>query len=320
MNRLLLQFIASLLSAALVSTAHADTHYFHKKFAGRIDGRLAFTMDLKEVDGKLSGYYRYTGKQRYLSLQGKIDASGVFTMEEVGPEGQRTGTFNVTVIRDQMNGVWTSPNGDRRLRVDAHQTSEITIGSKRDILTNAIGTYKLAKVSGSGGINTMWDTVIRNGRWKSDISNIGSGRREESDVPLTPDDRWQLNNMTVTVDRSLTTQLSLAGKVLLTIPYRDSGMQYEITRQHDSVTDADLKNLPSSSIVQNETLYLLASDKADSIPTISGRYLHNDEYDNAGIVTVSYSIVDKTFDIYLKANTCCGGTILSFSQMVNGDR
>jgi hypothetical protein len=311
MFRLALQLAALLLSWTTATTALADPQYFHKTFAGRIGGRYAFTMDLKNVDGRLTGSYRYAGKRNDIYLSGKIDPSGTFTMDEIGSAGQHTGTFTGKVASDTLDGTWASARGDRRLPVDAHQTSEIIIGPKREILTQAIGTYALDSVSGSGGANGMWDSWRDKGRWKSNVSAIEMARREFSDVSLTHEDLHRLNSMTVTVDTSLATRLSVDGKVLLSIPYRDAGMQYEISQPHNSVVEDDLKTLSPATTVHDEHLYLLARDAIDFVPAMSGNFLPDDGVD---VVTVSYAVVDKTFDVYLRDGNCCGGTVFTFRR------
>lgn len=305
------QVAALLLFWMTATTALADTQYFHKTFAGRIDGRYAFTMDLKNVDGMLTGSYRYAGKRNDIYLSGKIDSSGSFTMDENGSSGQRTGTFTGKVASGTLDGSWTPARGDRHLPVDAHQTSEIIIGSKREILTQAIGTYALDGVSGSGGANGMWDSWRNKGQWESNVSSIEMARREFSDVSLTREDLRRLNSMTVTVDTSLATRLSVDGKVLLSIPYRDTGMQYEISQSHDSVVEDDLKTLSPATTVHDEHLYLLVRDAIDFVPAMSGNYLPNDD---VNIVTVSYAVVGKTFDVYLRDGNCCGGTMFTFRR------
>ncbi|MEK2604868.1 DUF4847 domain-containing protein [Burkholderia arboris] len=306
MLRPALQLAAVLLSLMTATTALADGQYFHKRFAGRIDGRHAFTMDLKNVDGRLTGSYRYAGKRIDLSLSGNIDAAGAFTMDETGSDGQRTGTFTGKVVDDTLDGTWASARGDRHLPVDAHQTSEIVIGSKREILTQAIGTYVLDSISGFGGANGMWDSWRDKGRWKSNISAIAMARREFSDVNLTREDLHRLDSMTVTVDRALATHLSVDGKVLLSIPYRDAGMQYELGRPHD-----DTAALSPATTVHDEHLYLLARDEIDFVPAMSGRFLPNDHLD---VATISYAVVDKTFDVSLQDSNCCSGTVFTFRR------
>ncbi|MBP0590759.1 hypothetical protein J8I87_13750 [Paraburkholderia sp. LEh10] len=311
MFRPVLQLIALLLSCVTAATAQADSRYFHKMFAGRIGDHYAFTMNLKNVDGSLTGSYRYAGKHSDIYLSGKIDPSGTFTMDEIGSTGQHTGTFTGKVANDTLNGAWASARGDRRLSVDAHQTSEILLGSKREILTQAIGTYALDGISGAAGANGMSDSWRENGRWKSNVSAISMGRREFSNVNLTREDLHRLNSMTVIVDASLTTHLSVDGKVLLSIPYRDASMQYEISQPHDSVIEDELKTMSPATTVHDEHLYLLASDAIDLVTAMSGSYLLDDNLD---IVTVSYAIVDKTFEINLLNGNCCGGTVFTFRR------
>jgi len=231
------QLVALLLSYMLASTALADTQYSHKTLDGHIDGRYGFKMDLKNVDDRLSGSYRYVGKREDISLSGNIDASGTFTMDESGNVGQRTGSFTGNVAGDALVGTWTSARGDRRFAITAHQTSEVIIGSKREILTQAVGTYALNRVSGEGGANAMWDSWRDRGGWESNVSSIDQAQREASDVTLTREDLRRLNSMNVTVDTTLTTRLTVDGKVLLSVPYREAGMQYEIALSHDSVVE-----------------------------------------------------------------------------------
>ncbi|KAG8150669.1 hypothetical protein [Burkholderia catarinensis] len=311
MFRSTLQFASLLLFLMRATTALADPRYFHKTFAGRIGDRYAFTMDIKNVDGRLTGRYRYAGKSKDIYLNGKIDPAGTFAMDEIGSAGQRTGTFTGKVAGDTLDGTWASASGDRRLPVDAHQTSEIIIGSKREILTQAIGTYALDGVSGSGGANAMWDSWREKGRWKSNVSAIESARREFSDAGLTREDQRRLDSMAIVVDASLTTRLRVDGKVLLSIPYREAGMQYEIDHPHDSVVEGDLKTLSPTTTVHDERLYLLARDVINFVPAMSGNFMHDDGVD---IVTVSYAVVDKTFEVFLQNGNCCGGTVFTFRR------
>jgi hypothetical protein len=298
------------LSGVISSATLADSQYFHKKLTGSFDGRYAFTMDLKDVDGSLTGSYRYAGKRNDIYLNGKIDPSGNFTIDETGVKGQRTGTFTGKLDGDTLKGTWASAQGHRRFPFEAHQISEVVIGSKHEILTRAIGTYTLDHISGWGGANGMWETWRDGGVWSSNQSSIYMARREFSDVSLTKADLHRLNTLTVKVDRALTTRLSVDGKVLLTIPY-GAGMQYEMTQDHDSTVGDELKMLSPSTTVHDERLYLLARDAIDFVPAMSGSFLPNDSLD---IATMSYSVVDKTFDVDLQDGKCCGGTIFTFRR------
>lgn len=298
--------------AAFSAIAHADTQYFHKTLEGRIGGRYAFTMDLKNVDGTLSGDYHYAGRKDTLYLSGRIDAAGNVTLDETPSSGKRTGTFTGKLNGGTFDGTWASADGARQLPVDARQTAEIVIGSKRELLTQAVGTYPLDTVSGSGGANSMWDTWRVKGRWTSNVSGIENARRAFSTVKLTGADRRRLDSMTITVDAALTTRLNVDGKTVLSIPYRDAGMQYEIGKPHDGTAADDLKNLSPTTTVHDEHLYLLASDRPDWLSALSGSFNAYD--DDVALATVNYDVIRKTFQVFLRDNLCCGGTAFTFAR------
>ncbi|WP_414444498.1 hypothetical protein [Burkholderia sp. 22PA0106] len=305
--------LAALLASATFSVmAHADTQYFHKTLAGHIGGRYAFTMDLKNVDGTLTGNYHYAGKQNKLYLNGKIDAAGNLTLDETPSSGKRSGTFTGKLNGGTFDGTWTSADGARRLPVNAHQTAETVIGSKRELLTQAVGTYALDTVSGSGGANSMWDTWRVKGGWTSNVSGIENARREFSTVKLTAADRKRLDSMTITVDAALTTRLNVDGKTVLTIPYRDAGMQYDIGKPHGGTAADDLKGLSPTATVHDEHLYLLASDRPDWLPALSGSF--NAYGDDVALATVNYDVIGKTFQVFLRDSLCCGGTGFTFAR------
>ncbi|EPL14463.1 hypothetical protein CF161_08421 [Pseudomonas sp. CF161] len=322
MLRPALQIVAVFVSWVTATAALADPQYFHKTLSGRIGDRHGFTMNLKNVDGRLTGSYRPAGKRNDLYLSGEIDPSGALTMNAFGSAGQRTGTFTGKLVSDTLDGNWASADGDRPLPVYAHQTSEIIMGSKREMLTQAIGTYVLDSVSGAGCPSGVWQSWRDKGRWKSNFSVVEDGHVEVSDVSLTREDLHRLNSMTVTLDTSLATRLSVEGKVLLSIPYRDAGMQYEISQPHhagieyqisqppNSVMEDHLKSLSPATSVYNEHLYLLARDAIDFAPAMAGNYLSNE----VGVVTVSYAVVGKTFDVYLRDDNGCSGSVFSFRR------
>ncbi|MEK6347671.1 MAG: hypothetical protein V4764_09345 [Burkholderia sp.] len=303
---------ALLASAALSTAAHADTQYFHKTLAGQIGGRYAFTMDLKNVDGTLSGNYHYAGKQNNLYLSGKIDTAGNLTLDETPASGKRSGTFTGKLSGGTFDGSWTSADGKRQLPVNAHQTAETVIGSKRELLTQAIGTWRLDTVSGSGGANSMWDTWRAKGQWTSNASGIENAQRAFTTIKLTPADRRRLDSMTITVDAALATHLNVDGKTVLSIPYRDAGMQYEIAKPHDGTAADDLKALSPTTIVHDEHLYLLATDHPAWLPALAGSF--NAYTDDVALATVDYDVVGKTFQVFLRDNLCCGGTGFTFAR------
>lgn len=70
-------------------------------------------------------------------------------------------------------------------------------------------------------------------------------------------------------------------------------------------------NALSRGRAKHEHLYLLARDAIDFVPAMSGNYLPDDGVD---VVTVSYAVVGKTFDVDLRDGNCCGGTIFTFRR------
>jgi hypothetical protein len=306
-----------LIGSASVAEAQATTAntnagginiaYFHKFYSGKIGDKYAFTMDLKNLNGTLSGKYRYVGKQSDVYLTGKIDPSGSFKMDETNGS-KRSGTFTGQITGKEIDGVWQSADGARKFHFGASQTSEILIGSKKEIMTHAIGNYSLDTISGFGGANGMWDTWKEKGKWKSNTSGIVNAMREVDMVALTPADARLLDSLAVTVDANLTTRFMAGGKTLLTIPYLDAGMQLKLAQEHSSVVEDELKELSPSTTVHDEQLYLLVQDGVDYSKEISGHF----EAAVGDIVTVSYSVVDGTFDVGFKEGECCGNTEFTF--------
>jgi hypothetical protein len=305
-------FAALLLSlatgAALAAAAPAAPAYFHKYYAGKVD-KYAFRMELKCLNGVLTGNYTYAGKQLPIYLNGKIGASGNFTMEEVGAYGGKsTGSFSGTVAGSRISGTWRSADGKKALPFEADQTSEIVIGSKKDILSAAVGDYGLESIQGNGGANTLWETWKRDGRWESNISSNSGGTREGSMIKLTRADIRVLDSMTIRVRPDLATQFLVNGKVVLDIPYRDSGVQYNM-KPPENPGDWDIRGkLGPTTTVLDETLYLLAQDKVDYSAQLAGNF--NASVD--GSLVIGYSIVDGSFELAFKDEQCCGGSTFRF--------
>lgn len=283
--------------------------YFHKFYAGKIADKHAFTMDLKNLNGVLTGTYRYAGKSVDIYLHGKIDPSGSFTMDELYAF-KNTGVFKGVATEKEISGVWQSADGSKKWPFVADQTSEIKIGSKKEMLTKAIGDYSLESISGSGGANGMWDTWKAKGKWRSNVSGISNGMRRGNMIKLTLADIHLLDTMTIKVDADLTTRFLAGGKTILTIPYRDAGMQFEIKNAHNGVIEDDLKKLSSSTTVWDEQLYLLARDDIDYSDVISGNF----EATVSDIVIVNYSVVKGTFDVSFVVGQCCGGSTFTFTR------
>jgi hypothetical protein len=182
-------------------------------------------------------------------------------------------------------------------------------GAPQGLLTKAVGEYSLDSISGSGGANGMWDTWKTRQKWRSNVSGISNGMRQAETVKLSPVDIRLLNSMRIKVDPDLTMRFLARGKTIVTIPYRDNGMQFDIKNASNRDVD-ELKKLSSSTTVLDEQLFLLAQDEVDYSAVISG---HFDATVN-DIVIVSYSTVADTFNVSFVLGQCCGNSIFTFTR------
>lgn len=296
--------------AASTSTTTASPSTFHKTFSGKIAGKYPFTMDLKSNGGVLTGKYRYVGKQLDLMLQGKIDPSGTFTLEERNLSAVKTGTFSGALAGKTISGVWQSADGAKSLPFLAEQSSEIVIGNKKALLTKAVGSFGLEQIEGSGGANGMWETWKQAGRWQSSTSGISAGRRQATKIALTPADIRLLDSMAVKVDADLSTRLVADGKTVLALPYREQGMQFDIKNAPGAVLEDGQNKLGPGTTVLDGTLYLLARDGVDFTGTLSGSF--DAKVDDT--VIVSYAIKADAFEVRFLAGECCESTIFRFTR------
>lgn len=293
------------------SSPPAGPAYFHKYFSGKIGGKYAVTMELKCQDGVLTGNYRYAGKVVPLYLKGKIGVDGVFSMEESGGyPAKSTGVFNGTLAGKRIAANWRSPDGKKTLPFMAEQTSEIRIGSKKDILAAAVGEYALESIEGSGGASAMWGTWKAEGRWQSNMSSTSGGTRQGDMIELDRADIRLLDSLKIRVRPDLSTQLLVKGKTVLEIPYLASGMEFRVKPPADPIGKDQLEKLSPATTVLDETLYLFAHDKVDLSNAISGHF----EATLSDILIVSYSIVDGSFELAFLPDQCCGGTTLRFTR------
>lgn len=286
-----------------------NSAYFHKYYSGKIDDKYAFAMDLKNVDGVLSGTYRYDKRGVDIYLEGKIAPSGSFTIEETYPV-KGSGFFTGVIDGNTLKGTWQKDSAGRKLHFYAEQTSEIKIGSKKEILTKVIGDYPLKNISGAGGANGMWDTWKDKGRWRSNVSGISGGMRQGNEIKLNRADIRLLNSMKVHVDSKLNAHLVANGRTILTIPYLDNGMVYKLRNEYDSVVGDYLKKFSPKTTVLDEELYLLVEDDVDYSQALSGNF----EAVVSGIITVSYSIVKDEFAVSFRTSQCCDNTSFTFSR------
>ena len=316
--RLLPTLAQALLLACITGTAGAAAicqpstpAYFHKYFSGKINDRFAFKMDLSCKDGLLRGTYQYAGKGVPIWLDGQAGPGMAMAMSEVSPDGKAsTGAFTGTLDGKHFRGTWVSGDGKKHWPFTAEQTSEIHIGTRREIMQAAVGDYALASVVGNGGANAMWETFKTKKGWDSNASSISRARREYSPIDLTRADLKLLDSLFMRVRPDLATELSANGKVILTILFRASGMQLAIDAPDNAQARNELTaDMPPSGIA-NEELYLLAQEGAGYLHVLAGEF----SGDLGDIVIVRYAIASDTFSVQFRPGDCCGSTAFQFKR------
>lgn len=282
--------------------------YFHRTYEGRVGGKYPITMDLIKNGNVLKGSYQYKGKTGRLEIQGLIDASGKFTMNEYANMvySKPNAILSGTVAGDSISGVWSVPDRAKKLDLEARMTSEVRLKKKKEALQDAVGTYYLESANGAIGANGMFDIFKENGAWKSAVSAISGGMREGYENEISKDELSLLNSTRITVDSALAVRLIVREKMLLEIPFNETGMLYKMDKPSLSVLDEVLKKLAPSTTYVEEELYLAALQSVD--------------YSNAlpvevasGMLVLSYSPGSSSFRIHI-AQSCCDNNLLVFAK------
>ncbi len=252
------------LKSAIVSDYTTHIKDFHSIYTGKIGEKYAVTMYLEKNGKEITGTYKYAGQTTPLALKGSIASSGEFTMNE-SPGGKKiTGIFSGKISGTTITGKWNSPDNVKKLDFAAH------IPSKREMLQNAAGkTYYLSYISGAVGANTLFDTYMENGVWKSHSSSISGGMREGQEDTLSSDDIKLLNSMYIKVDTDLTVRFFAGGKLLLEVPFNEAGMDYHMSGERKDVFSFSQGKLSPSTTFMDGKLYLAAIDGIDYSDTIS---------------------------------------------------
>ncbi|HEY4374961.1 MAG TPA: hypothetical protein VGN52_23770 [Burkholderiales bacterium] len=288
-----------------------DEAFFKRSYAGAIDGKLAFNMELRKAGGVLRGSYRYAGKSAALDLDGKIAADGAFTLEEKSGD-KVTGEFKGRLAGEKISGMWSTPKGAKQARqfgFEATQTAQADLHDKPALLRGAVGVYRLESISGSAGANGMYDTWREGRGWKSNSSAISGGMREAEYAKLTGADRSLLDSMQISVDAALTVRFSAGGKTLLQIPYTP-GPDYRLGKPHNSVVTEGLAAYRADRSVVEDALFLLLNDGVDYGDALKGNF----ELDPSDVLLVLYKPAEGAFELDFKNGDCCGGAGLVFRR------
>lgn len=287
-------------------TTHAKD--FHTLYTGRIADKYNIMMYLEKNGKKITGYYRYTGQESPLILNGTIESPGKVTIKESlnrGPYMETTGIFSGKITGTNITGEWHTPDNSKKMSFEVNQPS------KKSVLQHTIGTYYLSSIQGWWGASTMFDsTKDTNGAWSSHVSALSAGMREGWDVTHSAEDIKLLNSMNIQVDTDLTVRFFAGGKLLLEVPFNETGMKYSIDLgRDDPYRYLSSEKLSSSTTFIDDKLYLTATDDTDYSDTIpASDYIMA----NKGPVSLTYFPLNDSFSLSIGYGS--DSNILSFTR------
>lgn len=285
--------------------------YFHKYLSGKIDGKYAFTMELICREGALRGTYRYASRTMPIYLIGNVGPGATVALEEMAKDNLPiTGSFTGTLRGNHVDGVWVAPDGKKRLPFTAEQTSEIHLGTRREIVSGTVGDYALVSITGHGGANAMWETWKTKKGWDSNVSSISRAVRESSDIELTPADERLLDSLTIRIRPDLTTELLALGSVILAIPYSDRGARFNVTSDANADVRRSLEKPWTEARLEDETVYLLGQDGVDFSRHIAGNF----QGVVGDVLLVRYAIPNDSFTVEFMDGECCNSSTFTFRR------
>ena len=101
--------------------------------------------------------------------------------------------------------------------------------SKKELLQSLVGTYALNVIEGTSGMNATTNYDKKLGKWTGIYSMRMFGKREYENIKITPDLLNKLNTMSVIVNPDLSVDFMCKGINIVSIPFKEDGMIYEIT-------------------------------------------------------------------------------------------
>jgi hypothetical protein len=169
------------------------------------------------------------------------------------------------------------------------------ISSKKLILSEGIGEYKLNSISSLMGMNSLLDHQIENDKWIASGSSNSGGMREGYDIDLSEDDLAKLNSMSIIISNDLTLSLSCNGTTFFNTPFKEDGMSYFLNKAPSEYSSYMSENLTENNTIIDEYLYLYAKDNCEeselSFINIAGI--------SADAVVIKYDFKVKKFEMVL---------------------
>ena len=181
--------------------------------------------------------------------------------------------------------------------------------SKKLILTEGIGEYKLNSISSLMGMNSLVDHYIENGKWIASGSSNSGGMREGYDIDLSKDDLAKLNSMSIIISNDLTLSLSCNGMTFFNTPFKEDGMSYFLYKAPSEYSSYMSEKLTENNTIIDEYLYLYAKDNCEE----SELTFINIAEISADAVVIKYDFKIKQFEMVLFYGDCCDNSTYIFN-------
>jgi hypothetical protein len=279
-------------------------------YKGAVDGQFDFVMVLKRNKDDCSGYYYYTKHKKDILLRG-ICESGKYELKEVHADGfhskVKTNGFAGAKKDARIEGYWHSADGKKSYRLEAVQFYP----TKKKILGEAKGEYRLNSISGAYGANTLSEVYRDKGAWVASWSSNHGGRRESNSTPrLSKTDKYILSSMKVAVDQDLAVALFANGKVIYKFPYKEKSV-FDITQfSKEDGTYGPYRYLGIEDFY-DDALHIAVTDKIDASDYIR---FENTPMSSIYAISLDYSIMKRVFEISVIDKQCCNVTHLIFKK------
>lgn len=297
---------------------------------------MKFSLILVLLTLSISTCFGQSKKQQILALNAKVDslnsvleaerASALKVIFELDKEATDIENNLIMVVKDCeiVSALYLKEIKELHYRIDSLNGKKSTIylddngasimpieiGSdsktKKELLTSAIGKYKLVSITGNTGANTMFDTYKEEGRWVSTSSTNIGGERNKTVNKLTNKDAMLLNDLHIEVNAKLNVKLQNGRNMLFDVPFNDSGMEYKV----DKVNKSHFEGYTASTIFIGKQLILLANDNMDFSLALNGNF----DLVHSNNMKLIYQIDEDTFYLTIFNGQCCDSSTLKFSK------
>ncbi len=193
-------------------------------------------------------------------------------------------------------------------KVEVKKVEAEPISKKKEVLTNLIGEYKLNSISGSMGMNGMFDFFQENGKWTASGSANSGGMREGYDIEIAKEDLQKLKSMKIIVDKDLKVSFSCNGKMYFVSPFKEDGMNYLLKGSPKDYSSSLSEKLKAESTFLDDYLYLYAKDKIAETDLEFVQFVGI----IADAVVLKYNVKTKEFELILFYGACCDNAIFVF--------